>query len=91
MYICTQITTKKIEIMKADFKTLTKLNNKNYKWFTIMGDLLIFNLLTDEWVISISDKRIYFRNELDFYNTSDLYETTDDAKIAATSILNTHF
>lgn len=72
-------------------ENLTKLNNKNYKWFTHMGNYLIVNLLTDEPVIIIDTLRLYFRNELDFYGTSEIHTTTEEAKIVAAAILNSHF
>ncbi len=74
-----------------NIETLKKLNNKNYKWFTHMGVKQIVNVTTDNAVIHVDEKRIYFFNELDFLATSDLYETTDEAMIVASAILNSYY
>jgi hypothetical protein len=82
----------KTNIMKTlNIETLKKLNNKNYKWFTHMGVKQIVNVTTDNAVIHVDEKRIYFFNELDFLATSDLYETTDEAMIVASAILNSYY
>jgi hypothetical protein len=74
-----------------NIQTLTKLNNKNYKWFTHMGVKQIVNLSTDNPVIHVDEKRIYFFNELNFLPTSDTHETTDEAMIVASAILNSYY
>lgn len=74
-----------------NIENLKKLNNKNYKWYSCMGVKQIVNETTGNAVIHVDENRIYFFNELDFIPTSDLYETTDEAMIVASAILNSHF
>jgi hypothetical protein len=69
---------------------LTKLNNPNYKWAKWLGVWQIMNIADDEWVICVIEGRIYFRNEMDMYPTSEIYTDLDEAMIVATSILNSH-
>lgn len=76
--------------MKA-IEKLTKLNNPNYKWVKWLGVYQIMNVADDEWVIAVDEGRIYFRNEMDMYPTSEIYTDLDEAMIVATSILNSHF
>ena len=76
--------------MKA-IEKLMKLNNPNYKWVKWLGVWQIMNIADDEWVISVDEGRIYFRNEMDMYPTSEIYTDFDEAMIVATSILNSHF
>jgi hypothetical protein len=77
--------------MKNSIEKLTKLNNLNYKWTCFWGVWQIMNIADDEWVICVNDGRIYFRNEMDIYPTSEIYTDLDEALIVATSILNKHF
>jgi hypothetical protein len=70
---------------------LTKLNNPNYKWAKWLGVWQIMNIADDEWVICVIEGRIYFRNEMDIYPTSEIHTDLDEALIVATSILNKHF
>ena len=76
--------------MKA-IEKLMKLNNPNYKWVKWLGVYQIMNVADDEWVIAVDEGRIYFRNEMDMYPTSEIYTDLDEAMIVATSILNSHF
>ena len=77
--------------MKNSIEKLMKLNNSNYKWTCFWGVWQITNLSNNEWVICIDEGRIYFTNEMDMYSTSEIYTDLNEAKIVATSILNSHF
>jgi hypothetical protein len=69
---------------------LTTITNKDYKWSSWWGQASIVRVDTEEAIIAVSDRRIYFLENLP-YATSELFIDRDEAMIAATAIFNSHF
>ena len=76
---------------------LTKLNNKNFYWASVMGNSHIFDSETDEWIICIDDNRIYFNEcgKLSNYKYLPefdiIFESREIAKIVCATIINSEF
>ena len=71
-------------------KELTTIVNKDYKWVLWLGVVSIVRVDTEEAIITVDDRRIYFLGNLP-YATSELFIDRDEAMIAATAIFNSHF
>jgi|SanBayMetagenome_1026888.scaffolds.fasta_scaffold02101_10 hypothetical protein len=70
---------------------LTTIVNSNYQWASFLGRPAIINLATEEPILTVDDRRIYFREQYLPYSTSELFLDQDEAMIAATAIFNSHF
>lgn len=73
------------------FSELTQIRNSNFSWVSFLGNPAISEKSTGNIALTINDRRIYFREEFFSYATSELFVDNDEAMIAATQILNSHF
>jgi len=72
-------------------RQLKTITNTDYQWALVLGRPEIINVATEEWIIVVDDRRIYFNNSYLPYATSELFIDRDEAMIAATAIFNSHF
>jgi hypothetical protein len=70
------------------FSELTKITNSNFYWVSFLGSPAIFDKKNENIVLSVVNRRIYFREEYLPYGTSELFIDNDEAMIAATQIFN---